>query len=244
MHCLLPFSLLFLILSLDYKLGSASTLLTRSVFDFGDSVWSTKLALLPNRCLQLCLTSNRCKNGSSSLLISLLCSSDIQLNPGPLPTPSAAHICFLCPGKLDGRSRPIACDSCSHLTHAKCTSLSAFEKLQRREGQHVPWYCSPNCQPPLVFPDFPNLSQTVSWSELPCVSPDISVAANCVDDNIASAPFPAPSRNAPVFASANVNSLLSKFPFIEALLDSSGFAAFAVQETKLNSSIMSSDNEL
>ncbi len=190
--------------------------------------------------LQLCFSSTQLPQWKVALL--LLLSGDVASNPGPADNVSG-EFCFLCKKKFIPQAHPIPCESCGQRAHSGCTSLTAYEKQQWRNGDFVPWFCGApnNCLPPISFPFLSDANITVSWSELPNVSstqspsppPSLSPSPASVD------PIPTSSRQLPVIMSANVNGFRSKLASIAATVSTYGILAFAMQESKLCASVSS-----
>ncbi len=176
------------------------------------------------------------------LLLLLICAGDVHLNPGPGSPPARTDLCFMCHSQFTRQAKPIPCESCGWWAHSKCTTLTPWEKRQRTNGAKVLWFCgAPACLQPLQIPQSPN-NVTVSWSELPLLSPSSPGQASqpALPDPVD--PVPVSTRDNPVFMSANVNGLRSKYQQIVATIATYGILIFAVQESKIDSTV--SDAEL
>ncbi len=86
----------------------------------------------------------------------------------------------------------------------------------------------------MQIPHSPN-NVTVSWSELPFLSSSSPGQRDPPLDPVD--PVPVSARDSPVFMSANINGLRSKFQLVVATMATYGIPVFALQETKLNSSV-------
>ncbi len=208
------------------------------------SHWLAELTVYGRHRVHFPASSTAHSRNRRFFLLLILLAGDVAVNPGPslnqeidLTVP-----CVLCHRDFSKQTRPITCENCGKWVHSGCSTLTAWEKKQRRDGHHVPWFCGDQaCIQPIYIPTSP-INLTVSWSELPALSPEPatqktkerSKSTGC-DYKIRSSP------NSPVFMSANVNSLRSKLDLVSASISAYDLSAFAVQESKLCKSIPSSE---
>lgn len=75
-----------------------------------------------------------------SILLCIMLSGDVQLNPGPSK-------CHSCKKSLKSNALILTCNDCNKSTHIKCARISRQEFNNTYRNLNVPWHCS-NCSAP------------------------------------------------------------------------------------------------
>ena len=92
---------------------------------------------IQNLCLRIILKPE--ERTVMTLLVLLVLSGDIEVNPGPI-----RHPCTICSKCVRSNQRAVLCCKCDLWTHAKCcgVSISEYQSLSDREDDS--WMC-PGC---------------------------------------------------------------------------------------------------
>ena len=104
------------------------------------------------RSFETCKTSTR---NNYFLILALLLSGDISLNPGPVKYP-----CIGCKKPVKSNQQAIQCDFCDQWIHRKCTNPLMAEPDYKRLGQSTDNYYCYNCihRLPILSDSFFNYS--------------------------------------------------------------------------------------
>lgn len=124
---------------------------------------------------------------STYLLLALLISGDIQLNPGPVKYP-----CGVCKKAVARNHRAMCCDECDTWIHIGCCGVSPKE-YRHLQHSNVSWYCT-HCSLPNFSNSFFNDSSILSDPNPYDLLSD-SVSEN--GDNIADSESEPTNRNKP-----------------------------------------------
>ena len=182
-------------------------------------------------------------------VLQLLLAFDVELNPGP----PAKHPCRICSRAVKRNDKAVCCDQCNYWVHNHCSGLSSFTYESLKTSDAV-WVC-PSCG----FPSFSSsffdssselsvsnrfsslVSQSGSAINTPESSPMTSTPINCRTSSATNKPK-LHSNNVPLKCiSINVNGLRSKTIDINELLASEDVDVLFCQETKIDSSVLSSE---
>ena len=81
--------------------------------------------------------TDHCRRFPWMIAALLLCSGDVESNPGPVRNP-----CNVCSKSVRATQQGASCDSCEMWTHADCCGIDEYHRLQSLE--EFSWKC-PSC---------------------------------------------------------------------------------------------------
>jgi hypothetical protein len=183
------------------------------------------------------------KRKQHKLLVLLILSGDVSLNPGPIKYP-----CGSCYRPVAKNHRAIYCEVCNFWIHIKCGNITPAEYIALSTSDE-PWICEQcsKCHFSDSYFDTSynsiNQSNTSDESSIKCelsFMSDISLGENSYDEqsNIFDTIFNLRKKTPRDFfcASLNINSLRNKFCIIKELLTKNAVDLLFLLETKIDDS--------
>eukprot|EP00794_Sanderia_malayensis_P002896 gene2896-3347_t len=164
------------------------------------------------------------------LIMTILLSGDISLNPGPVK-----HPCSICFRPVARNHKAVSCDACNGEVHIHCEGITRKKYKDLAKLDEFPWTCRRCCSTNLPFS---NINNGVIEYQI-----DNSDYSNGVD-------MPAflevdfqqiKEKSVLKMLHLNINGLLSKLDYMRLLAEKVGFDILSLNETKIAADIGDED---